>query len=104
MSIFDSVFSEVTKWLLGKVDKKLNRSSSSYKNEVLKLYDCLYNIAEYIEKDPGYIISSLLPPWFRHVPYKDITKLDLDDEYQEFKDSKGLLIGYDRYEKAVFFL
>ena len=101
MGVFDSIFSEVTKWLLLKVDKKIDRSSPSYRDRVLELYDCLCNIEAYLEGHHDDIFY-FIPSWLKDVPYEDISKSELEDDYRYYK--KSVSYAFERFEKTTFLL
>jgi len=101
LGVFDSIFSEVTKWLLQKVDKKIDRASPSYRDRVLELYDCLCNIDEYLEGHHDDIFYFILN-WMRDIPYEDISKSDLGHYYKGYKEDVSY--SFERFDKAIVLL
>lgn len=90
MGVLSGIISEVTKWFLGKVDKKLEQQASPYKIKVLTLYDRLCNITDFVTKyKDDYFNSLLWPPEFRKESLKGLTKYDW-------------AIAYSRYSKHRF--
>ena len=90
MGVLNGIISEVTKWLLGKVDKKLEKQASPYRIKVLTLYDRLCDIADFVTKyKDNYLNSLLWPPEFRKESLKGLTKYDWT-------------IAYSRYSKYRF--
>ncbi len=50
MSIIGSVLAEITKWLLGKVDERLDRPDTQYRDEAIRLYESLYTLSESVKE------------------------------------------------------
>jgi hypothetical protein len=77
MGILNSVSTEVTKWLLKKVDTVLKRPSSSYRDKVFLIYHGLCHISDYLEENSQTIIKFLLNNGHTLDSYKEYKQFSL---------------------------